>query len=326
MKKRMVSAGWGLAAAVAATGAIIAACGGGKPINPVSTDVGGGPPTISGIVVTPQGIAPGGSADIVVTATAPAGGPLSYLFRAQAGVVSIPDAGRPGVARYTNDPARSRGRTSDIVTVQVTDARNVSVTGSVVVAFAVPRPSPTPTPPGTGSKPPAIVVSSSGDCHPSCTATFTATATNATDLSWSGCASGSGSSIVCGINRLTTVTASCTARGSGGSATASAAARGTNRVPMLDHKTSFSWARNSTVQFSFGIADDDPATTGKCSKTTMTPSLGTVTGCNYWGSGNGTSFLVTVKTKDTTGAGTITWKYTDEWGAQVEAKASVNVH
>jgi len=315
-----------LAASLAATGALVAACGGGKPINPVGTDIGGGPPTITGIAVTPQMIAPGGSADIVVTAKAPDDGRLSYLFRAQAGVVSIPDSRRPEVARYANDPAKSHGRVSDTVTVQVTDARNVSATGSALVALVV-APSPTPTPPlGGGSNPPTVVVRASGDCHPSCTATFTATATNATELSWSGCASGSGGSINCRINELDTVSATCTARGARGSASASASARGTNRVPVLDHNTHFSWPKNSSVQFSFRIADDDPATTGRCSKTTLTASLGKVTGCSYWGSGGGDSFLVTVDTKDTTGSGTLTWKYTDQWGALVEEKASVNVH
>lgn len=314
-----------LAASLAATGALVAACGGGKPINPVGTDIGGGPPTITGIAVTPQMIAPGGSADIVVSAKASDDGPLSYLFRAQAGVVSIPDSRRPEVARYANDPAKSHGRMSDTVTVQVTDSRNVSVNGSALVALAV-APSPSPTlPPAGGSNPPMVVVRSSGDCHPSCTATFTATATNATELSWSGCASGSGESVNCHIGELDTVTATCTARGTRGSASASATARGTNRSPVLDHNTHFSWPANSTLQFSFRIADDDPANTGKCSKTTMPPSLGKVTGCNYWGSGDGNSFLVTVETKSA-GNGSLTWKYTDEWGAQVEAKASVNVH
>ncbi len=168
----------------------------------------------------------------------------------------------------------------------------------------------------TGPCPPTVAVTSSGDCHPVCTATFTATATNATSVSWSGCASGTGNQTTCPVNSLGAVTATATATGPGGTAQGSASAKGINATPLVTCLGNYFFPAGSDVPILYGVNDpDDP------------PSTGTGWAEYYDGLVYGAAFrsgtVWEVGIHVGTGHGTVTLHYTDRWGAATTADCRV---
>src|SRR6266446_1179300 len=155
--------------------------------------------------------------------------------------------------------------------------------------------------------PPTVAVTSSGDCHPACTVTFTAMATNATSVSWSGCASGTGNQATCPVTSLQTITATATAIGPGGTAQASGSARGINTVPRVTCLGNYFFPAGSDQAILYAVDDpDDPASTGTGS---ATYDGGTVYGAGF--RPGGTQNIWEVGIHIGAGHGTVTFTYRD---------------
>jgi len=166
---------------------------------------------------------------------------------------------------------------------------------------------------------PTVTLTSSGDCHPTCTVTFTATTTNATSVSWSGCASGTGNQATCPIVSLQTITATATAVGPGGTAQASASARGINAVPVVICLGNYFFPAGSDHAILYAVNDsDDPASTGTGS---ASYDRGTVYGAGF--RPGGTQNIWEVGIHVGAGHGTVTFTYKDRWGAQGAANCPV---
>ncbi len=110
---------------------------------------------------------------------------------------------------------------------------------------------------------PVVTVSGGGECRVPCTAVFSAQASDPdgepVTLVWSGCASGSGSTVSCPIVAPGTVTAEVTVSdGRGGSATASTSAAGyANRAPTVTLSGPAGCVVPCTVTVSASAADPD---------------------------------------------------------------------
>jgi hypothetical protein len=137
------------------------ACGGGGT-NPVIPPAAVVPPQIRAILVVPPTVPIGGTAEISVDAADPTGGPVACRFAAQAGTVSLPDSAHgPCIGFYQNDGS---ARTSDTITVTVTNSAKLSTVSSASIALtepgAVPPPSgnphPGPAPVPTAMPPPPV--------------------------------------------------------------------------------------------------------------------------------------------------------------------------
>lgn len=160
--------------------------------------------------------------------------------------------------------------------------------------------------------PPTVTVASSGDCHPTCTVTFTATTTNATSVTWSGCASGSGDRATCPLTSLGTIVATATATGPGGTAQASAIANGINTTPAVVCLGNYFFPAGTDHRILYAIDDpDDPASTGTGS---ATYDRGHVYGAAF--RPGGTENIWEVGIRVGFGHGTVSLTYTDRWGAQ----------
>jgi hypothetical protein len=171
----------------------------------------------------------------------------------------------------------------------------------------------------TGPCPPTVALTSSGDCHPPCTVTFMATTTNATSVSWSGCASGTGNQASCPITSLQTVTAIATAIGPGGTAQASAIARGINATPVVTCLGNYSFPAGSDQSILYAVDDpDDPASTGTGS---AAYDKGTVYGAGF--RPGGTQNIWEVGIHVGYGRGAVTLTYDDRWGAQAIGRCPV---
>jgi len=167
--------------------------------------------------------------------------------------------------------------------------------------------------------PPTVAVTSSGDCHPPCTLTFTATMTNATSVRWSGCASGTGHQVTCPLTSLQSITATATAIGPGGTAQASASARGVNTAPGVTCLGNYFFLAGSDQAILYALADpDDPASTGTGS---ATYDGGTVYGAGF--RPGDTQNIWEVGIHVGAGHGTVTFAYKDRWGAQGGANCPV---
>ncbi len=187
-------------------------------------------PEIRGITLVPDRVAVGGSVQVRVDAVDSDGDRLFYRFAADSGTFSVPDPGRPEQAVYVHNGS---ARTSDRITVVVTDARNAGATASRILALE-------------GNQAPTVTLEwvgggSRAECHPVCTLTFEAKADDsdgdALTYAWTGCAAGTGTErhrarcqvLFPGTFELSIVVMD----GHGGVTTASGEAVGTNEPPFV---------------------------------------------------------------------------------------------
>jgi hypothetical protein len=244
---------------------LMSACGGSgsDPVGPASNAA----PVISGIVVTPSTVAPGGQAAVVLKASDPDGDVLTCHFSADHGIVTIGDSSHScSSATYENN---RDGASSDMIHGTVTDSVNNSASTVAGITIAgspttsptptprptptptpgpspTPKPSPTPAPTPPPPSPPTVAISGGGSCHPKspsspCNVSFSASASNGApplSYSWSGCTSGNATSANCSVNAINTFTATVTVTDSlSRSASVSGTATGTNVAPSNLHQT-----------------------------------------------------------------------------------------
>lgn len=255
--------------------ALVFACGG-KGDNIVDP-LGNTPPVIIEVVVSPETVAPGGSADVRIVAMDADGDDMTATARALHGTVALSaptvasSAGSMASKRLTwTGTYRNDGSTAaEQMTVTVTDGSSAASTpmikpvtiGAGGGGTTTPKPNPTPTPdPGgaatptptptpTPNRPPTVSVSgASASCHPRpatpCSVTCTATASDVDGDTltylWSGCASGTAPTATCTVSALGTHTCSVSVSdGRGGTGNGSADVAGVNVAPT--------WVSTATV-------------------------------------------------------------------------------
>lgn len=196
----------------------------GSPVGPGSNRA----PEVRTVTISPPTVGPGGSATIRVEAVDPEGDALFYRYSAEAGTVT-PNPGQPAQATYTN--TASPGRSSDRVTVFVTDSKNATGTYTASIGLL-------------GNQPPRVRIEAGrSGCHPArpgdfCTIALTAVAEDAEgdglDYVWAGCASGVLRQAECRVRALgpaTAVVSVTDARGA--SSLASLSVQGENRAPNI---------------------------------------------------------------------------------------------
>lgn len=195
----------------------------GNPVGPGSNRA----PEVRNVSVSPPTVGPGGSATLRVEAVDPDGDPIFYRYSAESGSVA-PLADQPAQATYTN--TASPGRSTDRVTVFVTDSKNATSTYTASIGLL-------------GNQPPRVRVDAGrSGCHPRpgdfCTIALTAVADDtegdALNYVWAGCASGVLRQAECRVRAIgpaTAVVSVTDARGA--TSLASVTVQGENRVPNV---------------------------------------------------------------------------------------------
>lgn len=211
-----------------------------------------------------------------------------------------------------------------------------------------PPPTPVPTPePSPVNRPPTVLLSGGGSCHPSaagsrlgarsCSVGFRAEAKDPDgdrlEYSWSGCTSGSGTSADCTIATPGPHTAVVTVRdGHGGVAIASAAAQGVNQPPVIRFGSPRppNPAPANTYYTIVGGQPEDPdqdeepntLCRGRLTFTVSGPCTAAVAGCG----GVGDVFDVDLTTGSGPGTCTIEAQVRDSWGAVGSDRLSIQVN
>jgi hypothetical protein len=121
------------------------------------------------------------------------------------------------------------------------------------------------------------------------------------------------------LNSLEVITATATATGPGGTAQASATAKGINAPPVVTCLGNYYFPTGSDQGIHYAVDDpDDPASTGTGS---ATYDKGSVYGAGF--SPGGTQNIWEVGIHVGFGHGTVILTYTDRWGAQVSGSCPV---
>lgn len=276
--------------------AALYACGG-NPRNPAGARAVNHTPEVRSLLVDPPVIHRGGVAMVMTMVTDADGDPLTCIFEAAHGTLTVHDAAATcNGATYRND---GQSASSDQIRVTATDRNNVSASAVAGIAIlgssAQPTPTPRPAPPSTmppspdprptpepapsatpvptpspsptatpsPNQPPTVSVTGHGQtCHPNCTAAFAAQASDPNGdpltYSWSGCASGTNTAAQCSIDGLSTYTATVTVSdGRGGVATASASATGTNAKPIPQCPGELHGQGNHVITIPVSASDPD---------------------------------------------------------------------